>query len=431
MRIAILPAPQRRSVWRLPRWLDALLSVGIVSTDLEVRRRQRFVNVAAIAGAVDSLFHVFYDASQELPGLAPLHLHNLTLTILFLTVPLTHRLGEIVAALYLTVIVLGGVCVALWLVGLESGAHIYLVIIPFVFIFLGPRHWHWFAAILAVDYVLLLAALDLAPLVGTIAPGDAAWRHSVASQVLVGALTVNALLIAYALTALRRTEQALETANAQSEALLTTLLPARIAARLKAAPAQTVAERFEQVTILFVDIVGFTAAVRNLPPEQVIDYLDRLYTRFDRLAASHGVEKIKTMGDGYMAAGGLDGDARAGAIAVGRLALAIVAAVSEQPALGGRQLAVRAGIHVGPATAGVIGERRFSYDIWGDAVNLAARLEASARPGQILASQAFAEQVAATFDFAAPGELNIRGIGNLTTRALLRPAAGTQGEAQS
>jgi len=100
-------------VLRLPAWLDAVISVGIVSADPEVRRRQKFVNIAAIAAAADSLFHVIYDAGQAQPGMAVMHTHNLVLTVLFATVPLTHRLGEIFAALYLAAVVLAGVCFVL------------------------------------------------------------------------------------------------------------------------------------------------------------------------------------------------------------------------------------------------------------------------------------------------------------------------------
>jgi len=290
-----------------------------------------------------------------------------------------------------------------------------------LFICLGPRHWRWFAVLLAIDYVLLLLALAYAPAVSTVAPGDAAWRHQVAGQVLIGALTVNALLIVYALTALRRTEQALETANRQSETLLATLLPERIAAQLKAAPDRTIAERVDRVTVLFIDVVGFTAAVRDVAPERVVAYLDRLYTEFDHLADVHVVEKIKTIGDGYMAAGGLDGSAAIGAAAVAGFALDVLATVDRQPALGGRRLQVRAGLHIGTATAGVIGRRRLSFDIWGDAVNLAARLESAAKPGEILASDAVARVLADRFAFSPPGATLIRGVGEVTTAALRGP----------
>ena len=138
---------------------------------------------------------------------------------------------------------------------------------------------------------------------------------------------------------------------------------------------------------MFADLVGFTEAVHHLPPEEVVDFLDRLVRVFDGLSEQYGVEKIKTIGDSYMAAAGFDGRGAEGAVATGRLALAMLEAIGRQPPLGGRAPRLRIGIHCGPATAGVIGDTRFSYDVWGDAVNIAARMESSGEPGRIHVSE--------------------------------------------
>src|SRR5262249_5409256 len=149
--------------------------------------------------------------------------------------------------------------------------------------------------------------------------------------------------------------------------------------------------------------VGFTTAAHHLPPNQVVEYLDHLVRAFDALCEQHGVDKIKTIGDSYMAAAGFDSRAREGAVAVGRLALAMLNVIANQPPLGERRLLMRIGIHCGPATAGVIGDTRFSYDVWGDAVNTASRCESSGVPNRIQVSEDFRALTADRFEFEERG----------------------------
>ena len=158
-------------------------------------------------------------------------------------------------------------------------------------------------------------------------------------------------------------------------------MPRPIAERLKSDRETRIADRTKQLSVLFADIAGFTGAAHDLAPRPGGRYLDRLVRVFDALAEAHGVEKIKTIGDSYMAAAGFDGRAAEHAVAVGRLALAMIEAVDRHPPLAGRKLKIRIGIHCGAATAGVIGATRFSYDVWGDAVNVASRMESHGIPG--------------------------------------------------
>ena len=144
---------------------------------------------------------------------------------------------------------------------------------------------------------------------------------------------------------------------------------------------------------------------------------------FDGLSARYGVEKIKTIGDCYMAAAGFDGRGLDGAVAIGRLALAMLDAIKLQPTLGGRAPQLRIGIHSGPATAGVIGDTRFSYDVWGDAVNFAARMESNGEPGKIHVSEAFHALTLDRFEFADAGTANLKGIGPVRGYFLVREKA--------
>ena len=136
---------------------------------------------------------------------------------------------------------------------------------------------------------------------------------------------------------------------------------------------------------------------------------------FDRLSAENSVEKIKIIGDRYMAVGGLIGDSRCQAVATAKLALAILRSQADLPALGGKRLALRIGLHTGSATAGIIGDTRFTYDVWGDAVNMASRMESYGLPGRIQVSDAFRSLVQDAFSFDERGIIEIRGMGPTRT----------------
>jgi adenylate cyclase len=192
------------------------------------------------------------------------------------------------------------------------------------------------------------------------------------------------------------------------------MMPQAIAERLKAGE-ERIADRVEMLSVMFADLVGFTEAAHDLAPEEVVDFLDVLVRRGDALCERHGVDKIKTIGDSYMAAAGFDDRPVEGAVAVGHLALAMIELIGEQPPLGGRKLRLRVGIHCGPATAGVIGDTRFSYDVWGDAVNTASRMESHSEPNRIHVSEAFRDLTADTFVFEERGSTDIKSLGATRT----------------
>jgi adenylate cyclase len=214
---------------------------------------------------------------------------------------------------------------------------------------------------------------------------------------------------------LHRAEVNLEDQHERSEALIATIMPPAIAARLKSGAEDRIADRIETLSVMFADLTGFTQAAHTLAPEQVVDFLDGLVRSFDALCEEHAAEKIKTIGDCYMAAAGFDGNAVRGAEAVGRLALAMLRDLERQPCLGGRRLNLRIGIHCGPATAGVIGDTRFSYDVWGDAVNTASRMESHGVPGRIHVSEPYRNLVADVFTFEDRGSTEIKSIGQART----------------
>jgi class 3 adenylate cyclase len=206
--------------------------------------------------------------------------------------------------------------------------------------------------------------------------------------------------------------------RARADRLLENILPAAIATRLKTSAA-TIADRFEAVTILFADIVGFTAFARSRQPAEVVDLLNALFSRFDDLVAESGLEKIKTLGDGYMVAGGVPTPRPDHAAAVATLALGMMEVTGSFARELDVDWGIRIGLHSGPVVAGVIGKRKFAYDLWGDTVNVASRLESTSEPGRIQLSQETAQLLANEFVVEPRGTVSLKNRGDVATYFLV------------
>jgi class 3 adenylate cyclase len=200
----------------------------------------------------------------------------------------------------------------------------------------------------------------------------------------------------------------------RSEELLLNILPAAIAAELKVRPGR-IAQSFDAVTVLFADVVGFTPLASQLPPETVVELLDDVFTRFDELAEQHGLEKIKTIGDAYMAVAGLPTPVADHAARAARMALGMQAAVRAANERTSHRLDLRIGLHTGPVVAGVIGKKKFAYDLWGDAVNVAARMESHGLPGELQLSATTAALLPETFELEERGMIEVKGRGAMRT----------------
>jgi class 3 adenylate cyclase len=206
---------------------------------------------------------------------------------------------------------------------------------------------------------------------------------------------------------------ALRAEKGRSDALLRNVLPESISARLLAGE-RTIADEYPAVTVLFADIVGFTPMAARLSPAAVVAVLDRLFARFDALVAEQGLEKIKTIGDAYMAAGGLPEPLADHADRIVDLGLAMID-VAAQESDGIAELRLRVGVHSGPVVGGVIGKRKFAFDIWGETVNLASRLESQGVPDRVHVSAATWRLVRDRFDAEWHGPIHIHGYGPLET----------------
>jgi adenylate cyclase len=408
--------------FQLPRGLDRVVSAGIVSTDPKVVRRQMITNVAALASAFNSISRVIANSFYGSDDYLLAQLASGSLAIAALLLHRLHRFGDNVAAVGMVMVFIVSASLSTYLFGLQSQVQAYFVLAGLIWFLMGFEHWRFALGAIFAVAATAIALLQIAPEIGTaVSEGTAGL---IAIQSLANAITINAVMLFYALYLVQRAEDELERESRRAEALVSVVLPGAVAARLRAEPDKRIADRLEGVSILFADLAGFTEAAHHESPEAVVAYLDDFVRAVDATCEAHGVEKIKTIGDAYMAASGLQGDRRAGAVAMGRLALAMMTEHASRPTLGKRRLSLRVGIHCGSAIAGVIGDTRISYDLWGDAVNMASRLETQGTPGRIHVSEAFRAAVGEAFRFEERGPTEIRGIGSVPTYFLVATAGG-------
>jgi guanylate cyclase len=236
-----------------------------------------------------------------------------------------------------------------------------------------------------------------------------------AMNIAVGGAVVFTLLAVFA-SQRRDALASLRLEQAKAEGLLLNILPRSIAERLKA-QAQPIADQIGAASILFADVVDFTPWSERLPPAAVVGYLDHLFTHFDELAERYGLEKIKTIGDCYMVAAGVPTARADHARALALMALDMLEAMRSDDGVG---LELRVGINSGPVVAGVIGRKRFLYDLWGDAVNTASRMESHGTPGRIQITRATYELLADDFECESRGTIAVKGKGQVEAWYLIR-----------
>ncbi len=228
---------------------------------------------------------------------------------------------------------------------------------------------------------------------------------------------------AKAQASLEETHRLLQDEQDRSERLLLNILPGPIAERLKY-DKQTIADGFADVTVMFVDIVNFTRLAEGMTPQQVFAMLNRIFSSFDELAEQFGMEKIKTIGDAYMVAGGLNSDEGNYTRAIAELALAMRDLLHNDHEVNSLRLEVRIGVGTGPVVAGVVGKKKFIYDLWGDTVNLASRITSEGVPGMVHVDETTYRRLSEFFSFDAPQIIHLKGKGNTPVYRLVGPLGG-------
>jgi adenylate cyclase len=406
------------------RIFSKILNIGNSGLDEATRRKVRIFNGFIFVVVLNTLLIV-------LPQYMALgwsqHKYLITWTwimaISFALTPLFYRFGPSVPYFYFSFAGWLGFVVQGYITGNSLGSHFYLLVAPTALLFFGATRWR--VSLLTTIFVLsgvyivqfIFPANSFEPV-----PYDSGITKQKISLFGSSFLIFGALY--YALQMAERAEAALAKEYARSEFLLQNLMPSSIAERLKDRPDQIIADSFDSVTILFADIVNFTPRASHLSPTEIVGFLNRIFSEFDKLAEKYELEKIKTIGDAYMVAGGMP-DLRTGhADAVAEMALGMLEVTELLSKELGEKIEVRIGIHTGPAIAGVIGTRKMFYDVWGDTVNTASRMESHGSAGKIQVTEEARKVLADRYAFEPRGTIDVKGKGAMELFYLAGRKAG-------
>jgi adenylate cyclase len=347
---------------------------------------------------------------------------NLLAVVVFLAIPKLYHYGELVAPLTFLGASYLFIFVTCWMVGTDSGSQFFfLAAASIAVLILGVEHIVLAATVAGVGAGLTIAFEFLAPADTGAQP---AWvlRASFVS-VIVSASFLVVATIWYALREINRAEEAMEAEYERSESLLTNILPTSIAERLKNPSVGIIADSYDDASILFADIGDFTKRASQAVPGELVEFLNKLYTDLDRLVDQRGLEKVKTSGDSYMVVSGVPDPRPDHLGTLARLALDIADTVAGLRDPLGQPVSLRIGLAAGPVVAGVVGARRFFYDVWGDAVNLASRMESTDREDRIQVPQDVYERLASDFVFEERGDVEVKGKGIVHTWYLVSERA--------
>ncbi len=404
-----LPFSDTKIVRGAGRWLARLSAYGTEPYPPHVQRRLKIMNVTAYVIALFTLVYGFQQMFLDFETWKPVIIINFLMAVVALSVPFLHRYGELVGPMAILISELAGIFILTSFVGRDTGIHMQYFAAPAAFfVILGLGRLKLIAVAIAISIALYLSA----------------WFFFIESAegLIISAADVNSLHITAAATTfcvisivLYYAFRLVEQAEAQTDALLYNILPETIVDRLKANPDTTIANEFAEASVLFADIKGFVALAKELGPARTVALLNTIVRAFDELANRWGVEKIKTIGDAYMAAAGLPVPAADHADRIAGLALDMIAAaerISREQNVG---IVLRVGIASGPVLAGVIGAKRLIYDVWGDTVNLASRLEHHSQPQSILVSELTQTRLGNGYQLEPHGSIDVKGYGVVHT----------------
>jgi len=399
------PLLDNAPVRRLRAFARKLAAAGTAPYPPDVRRRLKILNVMCYLIAATTLLYAIQQAMIDYPRYAPMVHLNLFIVAAVLLVPFAHRINEIVGGLLLVAVEYAALIGFASFFSREGGGHLqYLIAAAAAFVIFGLQRLWLVIGIIVLAVVLHLYVWHNFPVIGPVTPDQQAVMDSLYTQ---GAITTFALIAASVYYAFSLAEQA----KAETDAVLRNVLPDPIVERLKANPGALIADNIDDASVMFADISGFVALARRLGANATVDMLSRIVSEFDKLAVQHVVEKIKTIGDAYMVVAGLPDPVPDHTARLARMGLDMLATVDRLRTDSGLAIALRIGMASGPVTAGVIGTRKFSYDVWGDPVNLASRLEGQSSPGRILICPGCRAKLGEDFLYEARGSIEIKGIG--------------------
>lgn len=369
--------------------------------------------VVAYCVVLGLVFHALYIPLFFILGVPVLAALNVLSVAAFVVAAVLCRRGRLLESLAAMIVeVIAHAWLGCLLLGWSSGLHYpTLILVPLVFLSAGgtlPRK----AAAGVAMLLLYGVCYTVSPDVGSgVSPGTLAGLTSLNLTVvffgLIGTSAVHA-------AAVQRSRLAYLAEHERAEGILHNVLPESIAARLKASE-RTIADAFSSCSVLFADIVGFTPLSAKIDAAELVEVLSGIFTAFDGFTEVLGIEKIKTIGDSYMVAAGIPEPVDDHAVRAAEMALCILAYIEGLEPIHGVKVQIRIGIHSGPAVAGVIGSKKFIYDLWGDTVNTAARMESHGLPGTIQLSTTTHDRLADRYTFEERGMVKIKGKGEMKT----------------
>ncbi len=408
--------PLRAMPFALPNALRRFVFAGTKGMAEKDRRSLAVANVTGYLGSLSSLSFALSFSLIDFQSLRAAVIGNLLSAFATAMTPFVHRFGRSASALYLSFVFYVSLFFFVSVLGRNAGVQLnYIAASAIVVTILGVERYRLAIFLVAIGLVLHLAAWFSFP----VGAATEAVTDELMTQLYVQSATTIMIILGVVVFYILRL---VDTAQARTDALLLNMMPASIAARLMESPEEPIAENYEETTIMFADLCGFTSLSAEMGAQKIVTLLDEMFSIFDSLAVKYGVEKIKTIGDAYMVAAGAPERREDHAEAVAALALEIVRETEKLAIKTGRRLSVRIGIESGPVMGGVIGRSKFAYDVWGETVNIAARLEPLAAPGEIIVGDAAQSLLRDRYKFEALAPLELRGIGPYKAWKLVRPA---------
>jgi adenylate cyclase len=393
-------------------YLMKALTFGTERHPEKVARRLRVLNLACWVTAPSWLaFAIQYFPETKLRTIATI---DLMMAVIVAAIPLLNRFGPQIAGLAFVSVSLPVTFVVCFALGTDTGMQLH---------FLGYAAGSvlvWGLRPIAPLLAIVVFCLALVILLEIIAPKDggllsaAAMLGGFVGSVGLATATIVATVL-YAVGETEKAEVAAELEYGRSESLLRNILPGAIADRLKSGRETVIADKHDEASVLFADMAGFTAAASETSPADLVRFLDEVFTTFDHLVQRHGLEKIKTTGDNYMVVSGVPVARMDHAAAILRLSIDMLDKAQGMRDLNGSKISIRIGIASGPVVAGVVGANKFFYDVWGDTVNVASRMESTGLPGRIQVAPETHRLLLDEFDFEQRDPFDVKGKGTMTT----------------
>lgn len=385
-----------------------------------VARKILLIIISYLIAAISFLFSLYYFFITVYYQAGLVMLCSTLLIIFNLAMFLYNKNHRVHAHIFIGICLFTPFLVHLFLSSTNNSPIIWAAMVPILSVTISTYKWGVFWMI---DYLILLILTSYADQIIFNGPEiKYITINEVFSQIN---FLIFPLVCLFVLNLYVRKVERLDTRNNQltndklmNDQLISNLLPEEIAMRMKY-ESNVITDDYENVTVLFADIVGFTQLSSRLAPKELVDLLNVIFSALDRIVEAHGMEKIKTMGDAYMAAAGIPSPLENHAEIAAQVALRFMEEVQKFAQMSGSDLKVRIGLHSGPVVAGVIGLKKTIYDLWGDTVNVAARMEHHGIPDRIQVTKATYTLLKNKFSFIARGEIQVKGKGAMETFILL------------